>query len=127
MPTYKYTVSPHVPTIAIIPSTHKRFEMGLSETVNELTVYLLSCNVSISLIIGAVLASFCVLAVITHVFRQLFFRNPHEPPVVFSWIPFFGSTITYGIDPYKFFFSCREKVSATSSCQLYRLLLLTLR
>lgn len=49
--------------------------------------------------------------VVLNVARQLLFRNPKEPPVVFHWVPFLGSTIAYGIDPYAFFFSCREKVS----------------
>lgn len=56
------------------------------------------------------LAGFVALAILLNVLNQLLFRNPNEPPVVFHLIPFIGSTITYGIDPYKFFFSCREKV-----------------
>lgn len=47
--------------------------------------------------------------ILLNVFRQLAFRNPNEPPIVFHWVPFIGSTITYGIDPYTFFFACREK------------------
>ena len=61
------------------------------------------------LIAGGVL-SFFTIAIIVNVLGQLFSRNPNEPPLVFHWLPFIGSTITYGIDPYKFFFSCREKV-----------------
>ncbi|KAL4792026.1 cytochrome P450 [Aspergillus venezuelensis] len=48
-------------------------------------------------------------AILINVARQLFFRNKNEPPVVFHWVPFVGSTLTYGMNPYKFFFSCREK------------------
>jgi hypothetical protein len=44
------------------------------------------------------------------VLNQILFKNPLEPPVVFHWVPVIGSTITYGIDPYKFFFECRAKV-----------------
>ncbi|KAL4811561.1 cytochrome P450 [Aspergillus unguis] len=55
------------------------------------------------------LFSFVVLAVVLNVLRQILFKNPNEPPLVFHWFPFVGSTISYGIDPYKFFFSCREK------------------
>ncbi|PLN81727.1 14-alpha sterol demethylase [Aspergillus taichungensis] len=47
--------------------------------------------------------------IVLNVARQLLFRNPKEPPVVFHWVPFLGSTIAYGIDPYAFFFSCRKK------------------
>jgi hypothetical protein len=54
--------------------------------------------------------SFIALSVVINVLRQLLFKNPHEPPVVFHWFPFVGSTISYGIDPYKFFFNAREKV-----------------
>ena len=54
--------------------------------------------------------SFIALSVVINVLRQLLFKNPHEPPVVFHWFPFVGSTISYGIEPYKFFFNAREKV-----------------
>ncbi|KAL4873033.1 hypothetical protein BDV12DRAFT_209671 [Aspergillus spectabilis] len=50
-----------------------------------------------------------LLAILLNVTRQLLFRNKNEPPLVFQWIPFAGNTITYGMNPYKFFFSCREK------------------
>ena len=44
-----------------------------------------------------------------NVLRQLLFKNKNEPPLVFHWVPIIGSTISYGIDPFKFFFACREK------------------
>lgn len=56
------------------------------------------------------LLSLIAFSIILNVLNQLIFRNPNEPPVVFHWVPFFGSTVSYGIDPYIFFFSCREKV-----------------
>ena len=59
-------------------------------------------------IIASAVASFVVLSIVLNVLSQLLFKNPNEPPVVFHWVPFFGSTIRYGIDPYKFFFDCRE-------------------
>lgn len=59
-------------------------------------------------------ASLIALTILLNVFKQLLFRNPNEPPVVFHWVPFIGNTIGYGIDPYKFFFRCREKVSSSS-------------
>lgn len=67
-------------------------------------------NRSTGVIVAAGLSSFLVLAIILNVLSQLLLKNPNEPPVVFHWLPVFGSTIVYGIDPYKFFFSCREKV-----------------
>ncbi|KAL4922286.1 cytochrome P450 [Aspergillus aurantiobrunneus] len=50
-----------------------------------------------------------VTAILFNVARQIFFRNKNEPPMVFHWIPFVGSTLSYGMNPYNFFFSCREK------------------
>lgn len=54
--------------------------------------------------------SFIALSVVVNVLRQLLFKNPHEPPVVFHWFPFVGSTISYGMEPYKFFNTSRAKV-----------------
>lgn len=54
--------------------------------------------------------AFITLAVILNVLNQLIFKNPNEPPLVFHWVPLVGSTISYGIDPFKFFFACQEKV-----------------
>ena len=65
---------------------------------------------SIGVIVVSVLASFIVLSIVLNVLNQLLFKNPKEPPVVFHWVPVVGSTITYGIDPYRFFFNCRQKV-----------------
>ena len=47
--------------------------------------------------------------VLVNVARQLLVKKPNEPPVVFHWVPFIGSTIIYGMDPYTFFFDCRRK------------------
>ncbi|CAG8035118.1 unnamed protein product, partial [Penicillium nalgiovense] len=53
--------------------------------------------------------SFIALSVVINVLRQLFFKKAHEPPVVFHWFPFVGSTISYGMDPYNFFNQARAK------------------
>ncbi|KAL3477836.1 cytochrome P450 [Aspergillus californicus] len=55
------------------------------------------------------LFSCLVLAVLSNVLRQVLFKSRNEPPLVFHWFPFIGSTISYGIDPYKFFFNSRAK------------------
>ena len=68
----------------------------------------------IGLVVATGLLSFLVLAVVLNVLHQLLFKNPTEPPLVFHWVPFIGSTIAYGTDPYRFFFDCQEKV--TSIC-----------
>jgi sterol 14-demethylase len=39
-------------------------------------------------------------------------RSKNSPPLVFHWIPWFGSAAYYGEDPYRFFFENREKVSS---------------
>lgn len=55
--------------------------------------------------------TFITVSILWTVFKQIFFKNPNEPPVVFHRVPIIGSTITYGIDPYKFYFDCQAKVS----------------
>lgn len=37
-------------------------------------------------------------------------RDRTKPPVVFHWIPVFGSAATYGMNPVKFFRDCRDQV-----------------
>jgi hypothetical protein len=65
---------------------------------------------STPVLLVAGVASFIVLAVLLNVLKQLLFKKPNEPPVVFHWFPILGSTITYGMDPYKFFFANKAKV-----------------
>jgi sterol 14-demethylase len=83
--------------------------MGILELVvgplGTITEYGTGVTIAASIVAGV------VLIVVLNVLKQLLFRNPNEPPVVFHWFPIIGSTITYGIDPYKFFFDCSEKVS----------------
>lgn len=52
---------------------------------------------------------FVTIAVALNVLKQLLFKNPNEPPIVFHYFPLLGSTVLYGIDPFKFFFACKEK------------------
>ena len=87
--------------------------MGLLALVSEFTRDFLLKISTIYVFAGGLLA-LGVLAIIVNVLAQLLFKSPNEPPIVFHWVPFFGSTIVYGIDPYKFFFSCREKVQSTA-------------
>ncbi|MCJ1397110.1 Lanosterol 14-alpha-demethylase [Xylographa trunciseda] len=82
--------------------------MGLLAEVAGPLGSLLSSSSTSVLILSSVI-SFVVLAIVLNVLRQLLFKNPKEPPIVFHWVPFIGSTISYGIDPYVFFFKCREK------------------
>jgi len=61
--------------------------------------------------IGIVVATTLFLTVFLNVLQQVLFRNPNEPPVVFHWFPLIGSTVTYGMDPPRFFDENRKKVS----------------
>jgi cytochrome P450 len=66
-------------------------------------------NLPLSFSIPLTLALIGLITIVQNVIRQLFFADPHRPPVVFHLFPLIGSTIQYGIDPYKFFFDCRAK------------------
>ncbi|PSN71523.1 cytochrome P450 51 [Corynespora cassiicola Philippines] len=61
------------------------------------------------LTLASALVAVCLGYVVVNVMRQLFFPNRAEPPVVFHWIPWLGSALSYGKDPYKFLFACRER------------------
>lgn len=65
--------------------------------------------------IGSYVAAITALSVLVNVINQQLFYRRNEPPVVFHWVPFIGSTVRYGMDPYKFFFACREQVRAITS------------
>ena len=75
---------------------------------------LFSPAAQISMVLGGVVA----LSIFLHVAKQILFKNPNEPPMVFSWFPFIGSTVTYGMDPPKFFKENREKVGAQLGASL---------
>ena len=82
--------------------------MGLLATVSAPVERLLSALP----IWQIVLLGFSVLfgvAILANVTRQWLFYNRKAPPEVFSLLPVLGSTITYGIDPFNFFFGCQEK------------------
>ncbi|KAF2199811.1 cytochrome P450 14a-demethylase [Delitschia confertaspora ATCC 74209] len=82
--------------------------MGLFTTVaGPLGAF--TANTSTPVLITAYVASFIVVSIVLNVLKQLLFKNPNEPPIVFHWVPVIGSTISYGMDPYKFFFTNREK------------------
>jgi sterol 14-demethylase len=85
-------------------------EMGLLENVTGTLAQQLSQR-GVGVVVAASLGAFLVLAVVLNVLSQLLLKNPNEPPIIFHWFPIVGSTIVYGMDPYKFFFDCRAKVS----------------
>jgi hypothetical protein len=62
--------------------------------------------------------AFFTIAITLNIVRQLFFYDRNAPPEVFSLVPVLGSTVTYGIDPFKFFFQCYEKYGDVFTFQL---------
>lgn len=67
-------------------------------------------------VIAASIAFCFVLSIILNALKQLLFKNPNEPPVVFHWLPLIGSSIAYSSDPYKFFLDCQKKVGQRCKC-----------
>lgn len=87
--------------------------MGLIESLTGAVLIPLNAQISergLAVVAAVGFASFIALAVVLNVLSQLLFKNPNEPPLVFHWFPIIGNTISYGMDPYPFFFKCREKV-----------------
>jgi hypothetical protein len=70
------------------------------------------------IVVAGAFAAFLVVTVVLNVLSQLLFKNPNEPPMVFHWLPIIGSTVTYGMDPYRFFFECRAKVCCPCTASL---------
>lgn len=60
-------------------------------------------------LVPLLLGSAFVVAVIVNVLRQILFKNPNRAPVVFHWIPWLGSTVIYGMQPYTFFENNHKK------------------
>jgi sterol 14-demethylase len=78
-------------------------ELGDSPLVQQFLVQ------SIAFQVGVAFAGIVVLSVVLNVASQILFKNPNEPPMVFHWFPFIGNTITYGMNPPKFFDENRKK------------------
>lgn len=55
-----------------------------------------------------------VVSIILNVLKQVLLKNPNEPPVVFHWLPFIGSTVTYGMDPPTWFLKNSKKVRSSA-------------
>lgn len=82
--------------------------MGLFEDITAPVAQRLSHHSTVSQV-GLIAASFLFLAVFAHIAKQILFKKSNEPPMVFSWFPIVGSTITYGMDPPRFFQENRAK------------------
>ena len=72
--------------------------------------------------VGLAVAGLLFTSVFFNVLKQVLFKNPNEPPVVFHWFPLIGSTITYGMDPPRFFKENRAKVCPQAFSQLLTVL-----
>jgi len=90
---------------------HRACNMGILETISGPLAQQISQR-GTAVVVASGFAAFLVLAVVLNVLSQLLFKNPNEPPMVFHWLPIIGSTVTYGIDPYRFFSENRAKVSS---------------
>ncbi len=53
--------------------------------------------------------------VLMNALKQALFKKRNEPPVVFHWLPFIGSALSYGQEPNKFLGKCKAKVRRHSS------------
>lgn len=89
--------------------------MGVTESLTGAVLIPLNAQISergVGVVVAAGFVAFITLTVVLNVLKQLLFKNPNEPPIVFHWFPVIGNTISYGMDPYKFFFQAKEKVRA---------------
>lgn len=84
--------------------------MGLLETIRS-SIASRAGEISTSYIVLLSVGTFIAASILLNVFSQIFLKDKTAPPVVFHWVPFIGSTISYGMDPYSFFFESKEKVS----------------
>ncbi|KPI45748.1 Eburicol 14-alpha-demethylase [Cyphellophora attinorum] len=62
--------------------------------------------------------AFLTLAVAINIVQQLFFYDRNAPPMVFHTVPIVGSAVSYGMDPFKFFFANHEKYGDVFSFML---------
>ena len=51
-----------------------------------------------------------LISILFNILDQLYRPRGNLPPVVFHYFPVIGSMVTYGMDPFKFFFDCQAKV-----------------
>ena len=70
--------------------------------------------------IVAAFACILVFAIAANILQQTLLTTSDKPPVVFHWIPLIGSTVTYGIDPFKFFFECQAKVRICNVLRVFK-------
>ncbi|KAM4056694.1 cytochrome p450 [Hirsutella rhossiliensis] len=57
----------------------------------------------------SVAVGFVFFSIFLNILWQLLPKSKSEPPLVFHWIPFVGNAVSYGMDPFEFYTSCRQK------------------
>ena len=100
---------PHPRLSSTIRQFASHYKMGVLEKVTEPLAQQVSER-GTATVVASGFAAFIVLSVVINVLSQVLFKDPNEPPMVFHLFPVIGSTVTYGMDPYGFFFKCRAKV-----------------
>lgn len=112
-------VHAQLPTTAVVTSLASlAFAMGLLEEVTASASHHFA-QLSTASQVGVLFLAFVTLSVVINVAQQLLFKNPNEPPVVFHLFPIIGSTVTYGMDPPRFFVENRNKVSPPPSAPFF--------
>ncbi|KAL1640848.1 Lanosterol 14-alpha-demethylase [Didymella pomorum] len=62
-----------------------------------------------SFILASGFLALCIAYVAANIARQLIALNRRDPPVVFHWLPWLGSAVAYGKDPFKFLFAAQAQ------------------
>ncbi|KAF2644253.1 lanosterol 14-alpha-demethylase [Massarina eburnea CBS 473.64] len=97
-----------IPSANRNPDAHFLAVMGLlSQVAGPLGNF--AANASLPVLIAASFTAFVVVSVVLNILSQLLIKKPNEPPLVFHWFPLVGNTVTYGMDPFKFFFENQAK------------------
>lgn len=105
-------------TLTIWPHTYNRLQtrdffillFRFESTVKKIIMDTVPLVAGQILCIAYYTSGLVLVSIVLNVIKQLVFYNRKEPPVVFYWVPFIGSTVAYGMDPYQFFFASRAKV-----------------
>jgi sterol 14alpha-demethylase len=96
-------------------STAKKSAMGLlNEVVEPVSRWFSALGTPTQ--VGVSILALILFSVAVNVAQQLLLKNPNDPPLVFHWFPFIGSTVTYGIDPPAFFKRMQAKVGLHGRC-----------
>lgn len=85
----------------------RSIDLSFLDSTAPVTSYILA--LPLWKLVPLALSTIFVLSIVINVLRQVLFRNPNRAPVVFHWIPWLGSAVVYGMQPYDFFNANHEK------------------